>query len=163
MNKTIASGMRHSPMTDATAPGIPRILVPVNTAMLTWLAPGRIRHMVMADRNSSSPIHFFSTTIISRDHADNPPPNDANAMWLNVHASSSRETSSECWSSDFRAGASLMHEFGVVREVVLVMLGRIERVGWVVLVRESPVLVEDDLEPGDHGRVRGRDAQFAPQ
>jgi hypothetical protein len=36
-----------------------------------------------------------------------------------------------------------MHEFGVVREVVLVMLGRIERVGRVVLVREPPVLVED--------------------
>src|SRR5882757_7736992 len=125
MNKTIASGMKHNPTPDATAPGIPRILVPVNTAMLTWFAPGRIRHMVMADRNSSSPIHFFSTTIISRDHADNPPPNDASAT---------SETSSEFWSSDFRAGASLMHEFGVVREVVLVVLGRIERVGRVVLV-----------------------------
>ena len=72
--------MKHSPTTAATAPGTARILVPVKTAMLTWLAPGRIRHMVMADRNSASPIHFFSTTITSRDHADSPPPNEASAM-----------------------------------------------------------------------------------
>src|SRR5882757_1384101 len=125
MNKTIASGMKHSPTTDATAPGIPRILVPTNTAMLTWLAPGRIRHMVMADR---------------------PPPNDANAMWLKVKAKVGSETRSAGGN-----GPSLMHEFRVVGEVVLVVLGRIERVGRVVLVGEPPVLVEDGSQPCGHG------------
>src|SRR3979490_1444313 len=115
--------MKHSPTTDATAPGTARILVPTNTAMFTWLAPGRMRHIVMAERNSSSPIHCFSTTSTSRDHADSPPPNEASAMWLNVHARSSSET--------FSTGGSLslLHEVFVVREVVLVVLGQIKRIG----------------------------------
>jgi hypothetical protein len=55
-------------------------------------------------------------------------------MWLNVHASSNRETLS-------RGGSiSFVHEVGVVREVVLAVLGRIERV-----------------------RVVGHDAQLAAQ
>src|SRR5947209_6786499 len=103
----------------------------------------------MAERNSSSPIHFFSTTMISRDHADKPPPKDASAMWLNVQASSSRETCLEFGASDLVAGPSLMAQFVVVREVVLVVRGRVERIRCVVLVREFPVLVEDGLEARD--------------
>ena len=97
-------------------------MVPTNTARFTWLAPGRIRHIVMALRNSSSLIHFFSTTSTSRDHADSPPPNDASAMWLNVNASSKQ---GDAAARGCRAAAmpSLMHQFVVVREVVLVVVG----------------------------------------
>src|SRR4051812_14034692 len=110
----------------------------------------------MAERNSSSPIHFFSTTMISRDHADRPPPNDASAMWLNVHASSSRETFSA-------EPVSLMDEFGVVREVVLVVGARVERIRRLVVVRQFPVGLEGRLQPRDDGRFGDRDAEFAPE
>src|SRR6202040_871807 len=107
----------------------------------------------MAERNSASPIHCFSSTSTSRDHADSPPPNEASAMWLNVHARSSSQT--------FSTGGSisLMHEVFVVREVVLVVLGRIERVRRLVVVRHLPVAVEDFLQPPDDRRVFGHDAQ----
>jgi hypothetical protein len=50
-------------------------------------------------------------------------------MWLNVQANLASDTRSAGGK-----GPSLMHEFWVVREVVLVVLGRNERVGRVVLV-----------------------------
>src|SRR3977135_878432 len=97
----------------------------------------------MAERNSASPIHCFSSTSTSRDHADSPPPNDASAMWLNVHARSSSET--------FSTGGpiSLMHEIFVVREVVLVVLGRIKRIGGLGMVRKDPVAGENHLHTPD--------------
>src|ERR1700738_162868 len=124
--------------------------------MFTWLAHGKIRHIVMAERNSASPIQCFSTTSTSRDHADSPPPNEASAMWLNVHARSTSETFSSGGSSS-GGSISLMHEVFVVREVVLVVLGRIKRIGRVVLVRKLPVAVEDLLQPPDDRRVLGHD------
>src|SRR6476619_6753070 len=111
----------------------------------------------MADRNSASPIHSFSTTSTSRDHADSPPPNEASAMWLNVHASSNSDTLSG------PASTSLMHEVVVVREVVLVVLRRIERIRRLVVVRRLPVAVEHLLQPPDDGRVIRHDAQLAAQ
>jgi len=61
-------------------PANPRIEAPTNTERLTWVAPGMIRHMVIALRNCSSPIHFRRSTTTSRDQADSPPPNEASAM-----------------------------------------------------------------------------------
>src|ERR1700682_4188354 len=106
----------------------------------------------MAERNSASPIHCFSSTSTSRDHADSPPPNEASAMWLNVHARSTSETFSS------GASTSLMHEVFVVREIVLVVLGRIERIRRLVVVRQLPVAVEDFLQPPDDRRGFGHDA-----
>src|SRR6185312_16325145 len=106
-----------------------------------------IRHMVMADRNSSSPTHFLSTTSTWRDHADNPPPNDASAMWLNVHANSNSDTFSRGGSS------SLMQQVVVVREIALDVLGRVERVGRVVLVRQVPVGGKGVRQPRHHRRI----------
>ena len=78
-------------------------------------------------------------------------------MWLNVHASSSRETFS-------RGGSiSLMHEVFVVREVVLVVLRRVERIRRLVMVRQVPVAVEDFRQPPDNRRVVSHDAEFAAQ
>src|SRR3981081_4307834 len=111
----------------------------------------------MADRNSASPIHCFSTTSTSRDQAARPPPKEASAMWLNVHASSRSETLSS------GVSISLMHEVWVVREVVLDVLGRIEGIRSLVMVGKLPVAVEDLFQPPDCFRIRYRDAHFPPQ
>src|ERR1700751_2428052 len=107
--------MRVNPKTAAIAPGIAPNFAPTNTAKLIWLAPGRIRHMVEALRNSSSPIHCFSTTRISRDEAE--------AIWLNVQINSHSDGFTAPLS--VRVADSLMHEIRVVREIRLVMGGRI--------------------------------------
>src|SRR5271157_2328508 len=150
-------GMRHRPINAAAMPGMPPIFVPTNTAMFTWLAPGMIRHIVMALRNSSSPIQFFSTTSTSRDQAESPPPNEASAMWLNVHASSNSETFSR------RDSISLMPEVFVVRKVVLVVLAGIDWIRRVIVMRKVPVRIENVPQPGDNVRVGYRDAQFPTQ
>src|SRR6185436_5612754 len=100
-----------------------------------------------------------------RDQADSPPPNEASAMWLKVQASSTRETFSSCGPISRSSGgsASLMHQVGVVREVRLVVLGRLEGVRGVVVVRTVPVGVEYVFEPADDGGVVGHDAQFPAQ
>src|SRR5262245_66410963 len=83
-------------------------------------------------------------------------------MWLNVRASSNSETFSRGGSISLSCGGSisLMHEVGVVREVILAVLGRIERVRRLVGVRELPVAVEHRLQAADDGRVVGHDAQL---
>jgi hypothetical protein len=76
--------------------------------------------MVLVLRNSSSPIHCFSTTITSRDQADRPPPNEANAIWLKVQTSCHNEG----FTPSLRAipTRSFMHEIGVVREIRLLSM-----------------------------------------
>src|SRR5690349_291751 len=129
------TGAKHSPNSAAAAPSTPRMLVPTNTARFTWLAPGRMRHIVSALRNSDSPSHFFCTTSTSRDQADRPPPNDASAMWLNVHASSGSDTRGMAGDGSGGSPGSLMNQFGIVREVVLDVLGGAQRVRGLVVVR----------------------------
>src|SRR5215469_6190753 len=115
--------MRVNPQTAANAPGRAPNFAPTNTAKLIWLAPGRIRHMVEALRNSSSPIQCFSTTRISRDQAERPPPNEAKAIWLNVQINPHNDGLTA--PPSVRVADSLMHEIGVVREIRLVRAGRI--------------------------------------
>jgi len=85
-----------------------------------------MRHIVRMLKNSSSLIHFFSTTTTSRDHAESPPPNEASEMWLKVNANSVSE------GRDF--AASLMMQLGIVREVVLVVLRGVQWIRCVVVV-----------------------------
>ena len=54
-----------------------------------------------------------------------------------------------------------MHEVFVVRDVVLVVPGRIERIRRLVVVRQVPVAVEDFLQPPDNRRVVRHGAEFA--
>jgi hypothetical protein len=76
-------------------------------------------------------------------------------MWLNVHASSNRETFSRGGSIALSRGGSisLVHEVVVVREIVLVVLVRFERIRRLVLVRQVPVAAEHFLQPPDDRRV----------
>src|SRR6201995_1151561 len=136
--------MRVNPKTAANAPGRAPNFAPTNTAKLIWLAPGRIRHMVEALRNSSSPIHCFSTTRISRDQAERPPPNEAKAIWLNVQINSHNDGFTAPLS--VRVAESLMHEIRGVRGIRPVMGGRIQRIRCVVMMRMIPIVIEHVLE-----------------
>jgi hypothetical protein len=93
--------------------------------------------MVEALRNSSSPIHCFSTTMTSRDQAERPPPNEANAIWLNVQTRSHNDgfTPRLCP----RLTRSFMHKIRVVREIRLVMRGGIEWIRSIVMMRLGPI------------------------
>jgi len=56
-----------------------------------------------------------------------------------------------------------MHEVVVVREIVLDVVGRIQGIRRIVMVRQIPVGGEDLIEPRDRGGIVDRDAQFPPQ
>ena len=104
--------------------------------------------MVEALRNSSSPIHFFSTTMTSRDQAESPPPNEANAIWLNVQTKSHNDGFTPRLCS--RLARSFMHEIRVVREIRVVMRSGIERIRRIVMMRLGPIMGEHLFQTRHH-------------
>src|ERR1700747_2063632 len=104
--------------------------------------------MVEALRNSSSPIHCFSTTMTSRDQAERPPPNEANAIWLNVQTKSHNDGFTPRLPA--RLTCSFMHEIRVVREIRLVMRSGIERIRRIVMMRFGPIVSESLFQTRHH-------------
>src|SRR5262245_47537663 len=134
--------------------------------MFTWLGPGRMRQIVSAARNSCSVSQRRSSTMTRSAHAESPPPRLAIAILRKERNSAWRATVTSARGAGGAAPAgdgSLMDEVRVVRQLVRVLVGLVQRIRDLPAMRAVPVPIEHFDQPLQDRRIVDDDPELPPE